>query len=130
MKGKRYETHEPAGLVLKLSKLDHVIHPVFVGLNVSVEHSGVRGDAAAVNLLRQLQPSFTRGLMCANPAASWIAKDLRAAARAAIQSRGDQSVDYFFVRHPADACQMVQLDHRKSLQMHVGEIALQLAEER
>src|SRR6185436_12618739 len=97
MKGKRYETHEPAGLVLKLSKLDHVIHSVFIRLDVSVKHSGVSGDAAAVNLLGQFQPSFTRGLVSADPAASWIAKDLRAAARTAIQSRGDQSVDHLFV---------------------------------
>src|SRR5215471_11225473 len=129
MKCQGDETHKAPGPVLQFPQPDKMVHAVLVGLDMAVQHGGVGGNASGVDLFGQFQPPVAACLVSAYPAASRLFEYLGPAARATIKPRGNQSIDDLFVGHSADSSQVVQFDHCESFQVHVREVALQLAEE-
>src|SRR5262249_33582384 len=97
--------------------------------HVPVEHRSVCVNPASVDLLGKLEPSFARRLMCADFPAFRFPKYLGPASGAAIHPGGLQPRDDFLIAHPAGSNEVIELDHCEGLQVHVGEVALQLAEQ-
>src|SRR4030095_12765613 len=101
VKSKRNKTHESLGSILQLPKLYQMVHAVFVRFNVTIKHRRVCVNPASMNLFRELQPTLAGGFVRTNPAPGRLAKNLSTSAGTAVQSRGDQTINDFIVRHPA-----------------------------
>src|SRR5215831_7893358 len=123
MKCQGDETHKALSAILQFPQPDQVVDAILDGLDVSVQHCSVGGNASGVDFFGQLQPPVTTCFVCANPAAGRLSEYLGSAARAAIESSGDQPFDDLLVGHPADCSQVVQFDHREGFQVHIGEAA-------
>src|SRR5215470_1348206 len=129
MKCQGDETHKTLSTVLQFTQPEKMVDAILDGLEVAVQHCGVGGNASGVDFFGQLQPPVAACFVCAYPAASRLSEYLGSAAWAAIESGGNQSIDHLLVGHPANCSQVVQFDHSEGFQMHVGEAALQLAQE-
>src|SRR5262249_60529120 len=67
--------------------------------------------------------------MSADAAAGGPPEDFSAASGATVQTRGLESFDDRLIRHSANASEVIQLDHREGLEVHVGKVALKLGQQ-
>src|SRR5215470_221660 len=125
MKRQGNKTHEPVRPILKLAKSYQVVDPIFRRLDMAVKHRRVRMEPAAMDLFGKLQPAVTRSLVRAYTAPGRIAKNLSASAWATVQPSGNQPINDLLIRQATNTRQMVQFDHRESLQMHIRKLSLE-----
>src|SRR5688572_31297954 len=125
MKREWYETLESPGLVLKLTQPDEMIHALFEGFDVSVQHRRVRPDAHLVNSSGDFQPALAGNLVSGNQGSRTFGKNLRSAAGAASKSGLTDSLDNPLERLASDFGEEIQLHHREGFQMYLGETASQ-----
>ena len=117
MKRQRDKGHEAARFILQAAQRQQVLDALLFGLNVAVEHRGVRTQAHLVRRARDVQPLLAADLV--------VADDL-AHARAKISAPppGSESTPASFSATSLadgkfrDAREIAHLDHRKGLQVH------------
>ncbi len=80
MESQRNKSLEAVGLVLQGAEFQQMIDPVFVVLDVAVEHGGIRLQPDLMSQLRGIQPLVAVNLVIADDVAHAIGKNFRAAA--------------------------------------------------
>src|SRR5687768_1392587 len=119
IKRERNETLKATRLVLLLAQTNHVIDTIFNGFNVTVKHRRVGLQSGAVHRAREIQPTLRVALMRTNHRSGWLAKNLSAAARARIKTSIHQLLNHVLVAHLIKAREVIQLNHRESLQVQL-----------
>ena len=95
MEGQRNEGLKTAGFILQLAQLDQVIHAVFFGLDVTVEHGAVGVQPELMRDARTFQPLFAGHFVIADDAPHAVAKNFRAAAGQRIHTGVAQPLQHF-----------------------------------
>ena len=80
VKRQRNEGHEAVRSVLHRAQLEQMIDALFVGLDVAVEHGGVRAQADLVRGARDFEPLLAADFVVANDFAHARIENFRAAA--------------------------------------------------
>src|SRR5215475_10544091 len=127
MKCERYETVEPARLVLQIAQLNEVINAFFQRLDVTIQHGRIRPDAQLVNGTGNFQPTVAGNLMSCNQRPGTFCKNFSSAARTTSHTGIPQLGDDPFERLARNLREKVELDHRECLEMHQWKPMLQAA---
>jgi hypothetical protein len=120
VKGERDEALKAVRLVLQGAQLEQVIDAVLEGLDVPVEHGAVGAHAEAVRHAVHLQVLRAVGLALRDASAHVLGQDLGAAARHTVEPRSAQTLQHLAVAHLELLGEVVDLDRREALQVHVG----------
>ena len=117
-----------AGLVLYRTQSHQVIHAIFFGFQVAVQHGAVTLQADLMRDARRLNPLVTVNLVIADNAANPFGEDLRAAARQGIDASGFQTLQRFADGNLAALGKIGDLHHGERLQMHLRVAFFQTAD--
>ena len=118
MKRQRNKRHEAVRLVLQFAQLHEMIHALFFGLHMAVEHGGVRTQSNFMRFPRDVEPHLAADFVVANNLAHARMKNLRAAAGQESTPASFMFAQRFFDGKLRDAREIVHLDHRERLQVH------------
>src|SRR5688572_18742951 len=102
-----------------------MVNPVLDAFHMSVEHRCICLQAGTVNLSREVEPPIAVRLMRADLFPGLACENLCTAAGTRVHSSCFQFFNDLFVCHLVKAPEIVDLDHCKGLQMHLGKLALQ-----
>jgi hypothetical protein len=85
----------PPGIILQLPQPEEVLEPFLRRFHRAVHHRGGRAQAGGVGFAHDAQPFVGRGFVVAiqDPAHA-VHQDLGAAARDAVETRRDQTIDH------------------------------------
>src|SRR5581483_2073251 len=98
-----------------------MIHPIFLVLDVPVEHRAVRFQSEFMRDARSLDPLIAIDLVIANHAADALVEDFGAAAGKRIHSGGLQSLQRFADAQLRALREEGDFDHRECFQMNLWE---------
>ncbi len=129
MEGERDEGLKAAGLVLERAQAEQVVYAVIEGLDVPVEHRGVRPDAEAMGDAVDLDPLVGGGLVVRDPRADFRVEDLGASPGQAVEPRALQPLEDLPVGHPVVLGEEVDLHGREALEVNVGLDPLEASQE-
>src|SRR4030095_3520295 len=119
MKRQWNETHEAVGPVLQLSQPDEMVNTILEGFDVAVENRRICMDSASMNFFCEFEPSLSRCLVRADLTSGWVAKNLGATTRTAVQPSVYQTIDHLLIGHPTNSREVIELNHSESFQMHI-----------
>ena len=129
MERERDERLHATGFVLQRTRPQHVIDPLFVGLDVAVEHGDVRTHPEAVRQPVDRQVAVGVRLVVADLAADPLGEDLRPAPRQRVEPRLHQFTQHFLVGLAVELREEGDLDRREALQVDIRPDPLEAAQQ-
>jgi len=115
MKSEGDEGDKASRLVLQSSQPDQMIHLIFRGLDVAIQHGAIAFQADLVRDARGLQPLIAVDLVIANDAPDALGKDLGAATGQGIDTGLFQTFKRLAERKFGSFRQVCNLDHSEGL---------------
>ena len=126
----RDERGEAAGLVLKRAQSQQMLDALFVGLHRAVHHRRGRAKAGPVRVPHDVEPLVGGGLAVAvQQRAHAIDENFRAAARHAVEARGNQPIEHLRHRQLRQTRQVDDFGRRQRMQLERRVALLDRAEQ-